>query len=218
MTQNVAHWTLVFPSPYQDAMRINFLAMMGFVLILKRGKSYFAILKMIYFMFRCDGVTNCDDNSDEFQCSVVEMDSSYNRYLSPPPLEGRTKIMVNISMEVHSVDNFDPIAGSFAAQFTLNLKWYDGRLDFTNLRTKPKTIDPKEFLLIWFPYFNFDNTRTKEISRVDEKSNFKVFKEGKGKLGSARELENKYIFSGNHNPISYGRFYSLEFECDFSLR
>ena len=41
---------------------------------------------------RCDGVTNCADNSDEFQCTVVEMDSSYNRFLSPPPLEFGAKL------------------------------------------------------------------------------------------------------------------------------
>ena len=100
------------------------------------------------------------------------MDSSYNRFLSPTPLEIGAKLRINVSMKIHSVDNFDPIAGSFASQFTLNLKWYDGRLEFNNLRTKPKTIDPKEFLQIWFPYFKFDNTRTKKISLVDEKSYF----------------------------------------------
>ena len=163
-------------------------------------------------------MTNCDDNSDELQCSVVEMDSSYNRFLSPPPLEAGAKLRVNVSMKIHSVDNFDTIACSFATQFTLNLKWYDGRLDFNNLRNKPKTIDPKEFLQIWFPYFKFDNTRTKKISLVDEKSYFTVIKEGKGELASDKDTENKYIFSGNHNPLSYGRFYSLVFECDFSLR
>ena len=146
------------------------------------------------------------------------MDSSYNRFLSPTPLDIGAKLRVNVSMKIHSVDNFDPIAGSFASQFTLNLKWYDGRLEFNNLRTKPKTIDPKEFLQIWFPYFKFDNTRTKKISLVDEKSYFTVIKEGKGELASDKDTENKYIFSGNHNPLSYGRFYSLDFECDFSLR
>ena len=125
---------------------------------------------------------------------------------------------MNVSVQIHSVDNFDPIAGSFATQFTLYLKWYDGRLRFNNLKAKPKTIDPKEFLQIWFPYFKFDNTRTKEISLVDGRSLFKVIKEGKGELSNDKDIENIYIFDGNHNPLSYGRFYSLEFECDFSLR
>ena len=119
---------------------------------------------------------------------------------------------------LHSVDNFDPIAGSFASQFTLTLKWYDGRLDFNNLRDRPTKIDLEEFKNIWFPYFTFDNTRTKKISLVDEKAHFKVIKEGKGELASDKYLENKYIFSGKQNPLSYGRFYSLDFECDFSLR
>ena len=125
---------------------------------------------------------------------------------------------MNVSVQIHSVDNFDPIAGSFVTQFTLYLKWYDGRLRFNNLKAKPKTIDPKEFLQIWFPYFKFDNTRTKEISLVDGRSLFKVIKEGKGDLSNDKDIENIYIFDGNHNPLSYGRFYSLEFECDFSLR
>ena len=127
-------------------------------------------------IFRCDGVTNCEDNSDELQCSVLQIDSSYNRFLSPPA-SWPFKLRVNVSVQIHSVDNFDPIAGSFVTQFTLYLKWYDGRLRFNNLKAKPKTIDPKEFLQIWFPYFKFDNTRTKEISLVDGRSLFKVIKE-----------------------------------------
>ena len=201
-------------------MRTNFLATMGIVLTLKKGKTYNTTFKLSVSLLatRCDGKTDCDDNSDELQCSVVEIHSSYNRFLSPPPLEIGSKLRVNMSVKIHSLDNFNTIAGSFACQFTLKLRWYDGRLEFYNLRAKPKTIDPEEFLKIWFPFFRFDNTRKKKISQVDEKSLFKVIKEGKGELSSDKYTENKYIFSGNQNPLSYERFYSTHFECDFSLR
>ena len=34
-------------------------------------------------MCRCDGKIDCKDNSDEEACRVVEVGSSYNKYLSP---------------------------------------------------------------------------------------------------------------------------------------
>ena len=33
----------------------------------------------MYTLYRCNGVPNCLDKSDELDCRIVEADSSYNR-------------------------------------------------------------------------------------------------------------------------------------------
>ena len=98
------------------------------------------------------------------------------------------------------------------------MKWFDSRLHFNNLKSVSRTLNPKEINRIWFPFFKFDNTRNKEISLLDSKSLLKVSKEGNGVLTELHRIENKFIFDGKENPISYQRFYSLDFECEFNLR
>ena len=170
---------------------------------------------------RCDGKTDCKDSSDELNCRVVEIDSSYTKFLAPPPTgrDSADKLRILCSITVHSLDSFDPINGSFQVKFTVVLKWFDARLSFNNLRSSPKIngLQPAEVDQIWFPYFIFDNTNKKEIGLLDSKSSLKVMRMGEGILNGNQDTENKYIFSGNENSIEYKRFYSQEFECEYGL-
>ena len=78
-------------------------------------------------------------------------------------------------------------------------------------------LQPSEIETIWFPNFVFENTKQKLSSLVDDKASLSVVKAGEGKLNGNQATENKLIFKGNENPIQYERFYSLVFECVFSL-
>jgi len=172
---------------------------------------------------RCDGKTDCQDKSDEEECRVVEMSQSYNKYLSPlpPNAEGEDpgKLPIYSSMAVHLLSSFDSITGSYRAEFTLELKWYDDRLSFNNLRSSPKVnqIQPEEEARLWFPAFVFENTKQKIPGLVDGKSSLKVVKGGAGYISGSTAVENKLVFSGKDNFIVYERFYSEVFDCSFHL-
>ena len=175
----------------------------------------------IIHYFRCDGKVDCKDSSDELKCRVVDFDSSYNKFLSPPlPQSSVTqKLGILSSITIHSLASFDPVNQSYDVQFTVLLKWFDARLSFNNLRSTPEIngLQPAEVEQIWFPYFQFENTNKKEFSLLDNRASLKVLKMGAGILNGNQDTENKYVFDGNDNHIVYKRFYSEVFECEYSL-
>ena len=152
-------------------------------------------------------------------CRVVEFDSSYNKFLSPPVEEGHTKLSVLTSVSLHSVSSLDPILASYEAEFTVTLKWRDERLSFNNLRAESNmnSIRPAETEKIWFPEFYFDNTREKVKNIIDDSAVLRVLRNGSGGLSSSEDTENKLIFRGGENWLQYQRFYSQLFHCNFYL-
>ena len=173
----------------------------------------------LFIFLRCDGKTDCKDFTDEIDCRVVEIDSSYNKFLSPPVEEGHSKLSVLTSVSLHSVSSLDPILASYEAEFTVTLKWRDERLRFNNLRAESNmnSIRPAETDQIWFPEFYFDNTREKVKNIIDDSAVLRVLRNGSGVLSSSEDTENKLIFQGGENWLQYQRFYSQIFHCHFSL-
>ena len=150
---------------------------------------------------------------------MIEFDSSYNKFLSPPVEEGETKLSVLTSISLHSVSSLDPILASYEAEFTVTLQWRDERLSFNNLRAESNMnpIRPAEIEKIWFPEFYFDNTRQKVKNIIDDSAVLRVLRNGSGSLSSSEDTENKLIFRGGENWLRYQRFYSQHFQCNFYL-
>ena len=181
---------------------------------------------LLNWLDRCDSKAHCADSSDELECNVVEFGSSYNKYLTPPTPNSKlnkysdsTKLEIHATIAVHKLLHFDALTHTFDAEFTLDLEWFDSRVKFNNLRSKPKVnaLLPEEVSLLWFPYFIFYNTDKREIGSVDEEAIFHVLKKEEGKMSEFYALENKHVYRGDENYIEYQRFYSKHFECYFSL-
>ena len=153
------------------------------------------------------------DSTDELGCMTANFGTTYNKFLSPPVPEesvSKSKLDIQVSITIHGLSKFDPVLGNYEGKFTVQLKWFDSRLSFTNLRDKPKIngLQPNEVIRIWFPFFIFDNTKNKEVSLLDSKSTLEVLKAGSSKLNDEEDSEMKHLYFGKDNPIQYSRFYS----------
>ena len=89
------------------------------------------------FQFRCDGIPHCKDSSDESSCQVVNIDSTYSKFLSPPAQSEcsneTSRLGVFSSITVHSMEAFDPVGGDYLVKFTVKMR---GKWCETHLRAK----------------------------------------------------------------------------------
>ena len=88
----------------------------------------------VHLVSRCDGKVDCEDKSDELECRLVEESKTYKKNLPPSPLVNETKVGVQISIEVINMGGINEIESSVVFQFILHLRWFEGRINFLNLR------------------------------------------------------------------------------------
>ena len=94
---------------------------------------------------QCDGVSDCDDNSDEFECTLLEKNMGYKKSLPPASkTEKSTKLEVKISVDIIQTEEIDEILSSVGFQYIMQLVWYDNRVRFKNL--KKEMLNEVEYL------------------------------------------------------------------------
>ena len=76
---------------------------------------------------RCDGEVDCEDKSDELECRIMEESKTYKKHLPPPPNHNKTKLAVEMSIEVINLGDIDEIESTVEFQFVLHMKWYEGK-------------------------------------------------------------------------------------------
>ena len=96
--------------------------------------------------------------------------------------------------------------------------WYDKRLNYHYLRTEPKPLRTETVEKLWFPSFYFKNTKTKVMIQYDFKALIEIRKIGNGTFAEEHEGENKKVYTGKENPLSFKNFYPLTFQCNYNLR
>ena len=94
---------------------------------------------------KCDYHADCDDNSDEKQCSHIRIPHSYKKLEAPS-----SNIHAHITIQsIHEINTVEMVVELTSL---VSMKWYDGRLTFTNLDNSTKNlISIEEAKKIWTP-------------------------------------------------------------------
>ena len=174
----------------------------------------------IDILARCDNINDCRDKSDEANCARVKMETTYQKFIVPPPHdEASTETEVKVEMNIETIMDISEVNGHFQVQFYLNMKWFDSRLRFKNLKDEIDLNNflPSENTEIWVPELVFENTEEKPSTITDDRSSIKVNKGGQFKPSDISENQNIQYFAGSDNQISMSRFYNQRFSCDYQM-
>jgi hypothetical protein len=113
------------------------------------------------------------------------------------------------------------------SRFSIQLKWYDDRIQFENLKTTEKKIgtvpikrnivDDEKRQDIWIPKLRFGNSHTDVTIENDEFASVTISLEGNPILNSMSNLKENQLYKGSENPFVYERVYDLQLYCEFQL-
>ena len=112
----------------------------------------------------CDGISDCNDKSDELNCQSIRFDATYSKNLPPLSLDARRnniKVPVHIEMTILSVFELNEIHSWMKLQLVLQVKWIDPRLKFANLKKgkQKNVLSYEQKQKLWIPSLTFANNK-----------------------------------------------------------
>ena len=170
---------------------------------------------------RCDGRTHCNDESDEMECKIIKLKSSYSAGISPPPEKYRNKSDVFVSVDIEDILELDEIGKVFQVKFILYLTWIDSRLTYQNLKKDPNLnvllLDDQR--KIWTPVIIFRNTKDSDRTAIDDYSVVRVLpNEAYSYTKSDMSIsKNIFYFKGAENILELSRTYRVDFICNYNM-
>eukprot|EP00094_Tigriopus_californicus_P006421 TCALIF_06184-PA protein Name:"Similar to GLRB Glycine receptor subunit beta (Homo sapiens)" AED:0.20 eAED:0.20 QI:0/1/0.66/1/1/1/6/0/430 len=168
---------------------------------------------------KCNTEIDCKDKSDEYNCDYLKLGANYAKELIPRDEQGKTfNIYLNIS--VLALPYIETSTLKFTADFYLNLRWYDLRIDFRDLNniTLLNSLNEVDQNSIWTPRLAFVNALGPYQTVVDEKTAGVLVREDDPLDEDVTLPIEAMLFSGRTNSILMTREYYLNYGCDFDLR
>ena len=89
---------------------------------------------------RCDQIIQCQDKSDEDNCSLLVFEESYNKLVPPISFNPKDKsyipVSVRVSTSLRNVLEISESTHTIDLKLGISLEWYDNRVLFYNLKSE----------------------------------------------------------------------------------
>lgn len=121
---------------------------------------------------RCNLKVDCDDRSDENDCSLLSIPSGYSITIPPPPIVPEKPLLLNISVDILSFPIIKTQNLLYETNMKLTLTWNDIRLNYFNLKSESTLnfLNPDDVTRIWTPVLFFRNAKGNLFSNLNQGS------------------------------------------------
>jgi hypothetical protein len=169
---------------------------------------------------RCNEVNDCKDKTDETNCQLIKIITDLYHTEYPPISVDKEPTNVFVNLSILYIDKLDEIGMIYSVKVHIQLKWYDKRLIFYNLRDEMKrgnvvSLDERDDL--WIPKLVFTNSQPEFRLEMDSSSFLMVIKEGLPAYDEIDDLQENEQYTGSENPIVYEKFIDLNLRCSFEF-
>ena len=157
---------------------------------------------------KCDGVSDCEDRSDESQCAKIQMDQTYSKKISPPGQNGESEFaVINITLDIIDIVKIDEVMGFMRLKLNITAEWHDKRLRFLNLKNETRLNELNDFEsnYLWKPdllYLNVISNEDREIF-ASSKVYIERNRDQPPLQADTSALKRTQIFGGKHSKIIY---------------
>ena len=175
---------------------------------------------------RCNQIPNCRDKSDEVDCRLLVLESTYNKKVPPIiPTGGNNfdKTQVAISISILKIVSMEEVQHKIDLQFEITLEWKENRAIYHNLKkeTSLNAMTDNDIETLWLPYVIYANTDMKEAVQLDNglHTTVVVSREGNFTTSSADvTIDETNVFEGKENRLSMYQSYTKSFQCLYRLQ
>jgi hypothetical protein len=161
----------------------------------------------------CDGIAQCQDQSDESNCAILHVPQTYN---SRSPPQNEAPLIINFTIEILQVPEIDDDHHWLQLDLVVTLTWKDGRLKFMNLHQDSDNnfLSDDEVAQIWTPKFEFSSVQDGDTTLIDKQvqivadgkalsTDYNRQREGDGELNIGRSK--LWLRNRNYCTISHFR-------------
>ena len=159
---------------------------------------------------RCDQVFDCQDESDEIECTLVVLKESYRKTVPSVGLVKKHKdrqlipASVRFSLTFRDISAIKEKDNEIIIKFMAKFEWTESRATYYNLKKDmaQNTLEHHDVNRLWIPNLIYTNNPDDDdtISGL-KKSKIKIKREGNFSQSGFDVLEEIEIFRGAENPI-----------------
>ncbi|XP_042206628.1 uncharacterized protein LOC121855630 [Homarus americanus] len=170
----------------------------------------------IAYHSRCNFRYDCQDQSDEVDCYMVQVIGEFQRQMPPTGLQG-TVLLLTPELTLSRITSVDDLNMAVTLEFQLTITWEDDRLKFKHLRKlKNGTIltdnDAKK---VWRPVSQLMNLDSGQMNLLGQSILVRTATDVI--LPGFNDVDMDMVYPGSANKLSILQRYSARVTCDFQL-
>ncbi|XP_071546587.1 glutamate-gated chloride channel alpha-like [Panulirus ornatus] len=165
---------------------------------------------------RCNYRNDCQDQSDEMNCNVVDNGDEFQRQMPPTGAQGGVLTLIT-SLSLSRIASVDDRNMAVNLEFQFTLTWTDDRLRLKHLReSKNGTIlTDDEARKVWRPVYHIMNLDGGHMKLLGQSFLVKTAKNAIPP--SFNDVNMDVIYPGSANELSFTQRYSVRVTCNFQL-